>query len=270
MDRTNENVRLFVIATRYGLVEHARNRFALLLVAVFIPVFVTLAGLIITDTQVPFRLRDTGVVLQAKGNELAQISGALTAVCLIVGFMMFAATFSSGAFDRRLCMAGYPRVALGLAKVACLALAAMVVSVYATVAICLSWAPHQPIVLAVALFCDAMTYGALGVVFGTLLRREVEGMFAIAMISCFDMVVQNPVASIGADSDVVRWLPSYGAMQASTAAGFSDATLFTGFVVQLGWFTASVLVGLVAFHLRTRSALGAATPIGLPGQPAKQ
>ncbi|WP_051163583.1 hypothetical protein [Nocardia brevicatena] len=266
----NENVGLFVIATRYGLVEHARNRFAMLLVAVFIPLFVTLAGLIITDTPVPFRLRDTGVVLQANGNELAQISGALTAVCLIIGFMMFAATFGSGAFDRRLCMAGYPRVALGLAKIACLVVAAMAVGVYATMALCFSWSPRQPILFVAALFCDAMTYGALGVVFGTLLRREVEGMFAIAMISCFDMVVQNPIASIGADSDVVRWLPSYGAMQAATTAGFSDTTPLTGLAVQLAWFTASALVGLVAFHLRTRSALGATMPIGAPGQPAKR
>lgn len=266
----NQSVRLFVTATRYGLLEHARNRFAMLLVAVFVPVFVTLAGLVITPVRVPFRLRDTGVVLQAKGNELAQISGALTAVCLIIGFMMFAATFSSGAFDRRLCMAGYPRVALGSAKIACLVVASLVVSAYATTAICLSWSPQRPIVLAVAVFCDAMTYGALGVVFGTLLRREVEGMFAIAMLSCFDMVVQNPVASIGADSDVVRWLPSYGAMQAATAAGFSDTTLFTGLAMQLGWFAASVLVGLVAFHLRTRSALGRTMFVGVPGQPAKQ
>ncbi|WP_280258251.1 hypothetical protein [Nocardia wallacei] len=260
----SENVRLFLIATRYGLIEHARNRFAMLLVAVFIPVFVTLAGLIITDAQVPFRLRGTGVVVHAAGNELAQISGALTAVCLIIGFMMFAATFSSGAFDRRLCMAGYPRVALGSAKVACLVMASMAVSVYATVSICSSWSPRQPIVLAAALFCDAMTYGALGVALGTMLRREVEGMFAIAMISCFDMVVQNPVASIGADSDFVRLLPSYGAMQTSTAAGFSDTTLFAGLALQLAWFTASVLVGLVAFHLRTRSALTATTLIGVP------
>ncbi|MFI5538306.1 hypothetical protein ACIA5H_18130 [Nocardia sp. NPDC051900] len=39
--------------------------------------------------------------------------------------------------------------------------------------------------------------------------------------------------------------------------------------VQLGWFTASVLVGLVAFHLRTRSALGPTMVIDVPGQSAK-
>lgn len=260
-----DGVRLFVIATRYGLVEHARNRFAMLLVAVFVPILITLVRVAVTDVEVPFRLRDTGLVLRADGNELAQISGALTAVSLIIGFMMFAATFSSGAFDRRLSMAGFPRVALALAKIACLLVASMVVCAYATAVICCYWAPRQPVVLAAALFCAALTYGALGVALGALLRREVEGMFAIAMISCIDLAVQNPIASAGADSEFVRWLPSYGAMQASTAAGFSDTTPLGGFAVQLAWFTACTLVGLVAFHLRTRSSLRPTTWIRFPG-----
>lgn len=50
--------------------------------------------------------------------------------------------------------------------------------------------------------------------------------------------------------------PSYGVMQASTAAGFADTTSFAGFAVRLVWFTASALAGLVAFHLRTRPYLG--------------
>ncbi|MGW5753118.1 hypothetical protein [Nocardia rhamnosiphila] len=261
----SDGVRLFLIATRYGLVEHARNRFAMVLVAVFVPVLITLVRVAVTDIEVPFRLRDTGLVLRADGNELAQISGALTAVSLIIGFMMFAATFSSGAFDRRLSMAGFPRVALALAKIACLVVASLGVCAYATAVICCYWSPQRPVQLAAALFCAAMTYGALGVALGALLRREVEGMFAIAMISCFDMAVQNPIASSGADSEFVRWLPSYGAMQASTAAGFSDTTPVAGFAVQLAWFTASAFAGLVAFHLRTRSSLGPTRWIHLSG-----
>ncbi|MFQ6329186.1 hypothetical protein ACLMAL_24045 [Nocardia sp. CWNU-33] len=63
-------------------------------------------------------------------------------------------------------------------------------------------------------------------------------------------------------------------MQASTAAGFSDTTSIAGFAVQLAWFTASALVGLVAFHLHTRSSLRPTMWIRLPGstrsgQPAK-
>lgn len=261
-----EGLRLFLLATRYGLIEHARNRFAMLLVAVFVPTVITLVRVAVMHIEVSFRLRGTGVVLRANGNELAQISAAIAAATLIIGFMMFAATFGSGEFDRRLSMAGFPRVSLGLAKIACLVVASVVVSAYATAVLCCYWSPRQPVVLAAALFCAAMTYGALGVVMGTILRREVEGMFAIAMISCVDMAVQNPIASIGADGDFVRWLPSFGAMQVATAAGFSGSVPLAGFGIQLAWFTASVVVGLLTFHLRTRSSLRIASRLRIPGR----
>ncbi|WP_369173069.1 ABC transporter permease [Streptomyces sp. R28] len=255
-------MRLFKIATRYGLVEHARNRFAMLLVAVFLPVWVMMTGWAIAKEPVQFRLHGTGHVLTAGGDKITQITGALNGVTLIIGFMMFAATFSNGAFDRRLSMAGFPRVPLGLAKVACLVIASVVVCSYATAVICCFWSPRQPVLLGAALFCTAMTYGALGVALGTLLRREVEGMFAVVMISVVDLGLQNPLASGGAGSDMVRWLPSYGAMQAATAAGFSSTAPAVDFAVQLAWFTAIGLIGLLAFHRRTRSALTAAVRIG--------
>ncbi|MGV9545230.1 hypothetical protein ACWDSF_28215 [Nocardia beijingensis] len=75
--------------------------------------------------------------------------------------MMFAATFSSGAFDRRLSMAGYPRGALALAKIACLVVASLVVCSYATAVICCYWSPRQPVLLAAPLFGAAMTYGGV-------------------------------------------------------------------------------------------------------------
>lgn len=255
-------VRLFKIATRYGLVEHARNRFAMLLVAVFLPVWVMMTGWAIAKKPVQFRLHGTGRVLTAGGEKITQITGALNGVTLIIGFMMFAATFSNGAFDRRLSMAGFPRGPLGLAKVACLVIASVVVCSYATAVICCFWSPRQPVMLGAALFCTAMTYGALGVALGTLLRREVEGMFAVVMISVVDLGLQNPLASGGANSDMVRWLPSYGAMQAATAAGFSSTVSAVDFAVQLAWFTTVGLIGLLAFHWRTRSTLTAAVRIG--------
>lgn len=67
---------------------------------------------------------------------------------------------------------------------------------------------------------------------------------------------------------------SYGAMQASTTAGFSNTTPLTGFAVQLAWFIASALVGLIAFHRRTRSSFRPTMWPRIPGpmrsgQPAK-
>ncbi|WP_447002303.1 ABC transporter permease [Saccharothrix isguenensis] len=247
----------FATATRFALIEHGRNRFALLLVVLFIPLWTTLAYLAMPDTPASLRLRATGETLAPRGNELTEISGALNAVTLITGFMMFAATFSGSRFDRRLAMAGYPRTHLVLAKVTALALVSAAVAAYATAVTCLAWTPRQPLLLAAALFCAGLTYGALGVGFGSVLRREVEGMFAIVMTSIIDLALQNPIVSSGADNPIVRFLPSYGAMQASTAAGFSTSPVPAYLAIQLTWFAVAALIALVGFRRGTRSTLPA-------------
>lgn len=245
----------FATATRFALIEHGRNRFALVLVALFIPLWTSLAYLAMPDTAAHMHLRATGEMLAPRGNELTEISGALNAVTLITGFMMFAATFSGSRFDRRLAMAGYPRTHLVLAKVTALALVSAVVAAYATAVTCLAWTPRQPLLLAAALFCAGLTYGALGVGFGSVLRREVEGMFAIVMTSIIDLALQNPIVSSGADNPIMHYLPSYGAMQASTAAGFSTSPVPGHLVIQLTWFAGAALIALVGFHRSTRSTL---------------
>ncbi|MGW6055524.1 ABC transporter permease [Streptomyces sp. NPDC055189] len=243
---------LFFTATRYALVEHGRNRLAVVLMLVFVPLWVTLAHLTVGTAPARFRLHATGELLSARSNELTQITGAMNAITAIVGFMMFASTFSNGAFDQRLAMAGFPRGLLVLAKVACLMLASAALVGYATALLCCFWTPRQPGVLAAALFCTAMTYGAFGVALGSLLRREVEGMFAIVMLTVTDIILQNPVASASSDDDIVRFLPSYGAMQAAVAAGFSSTALPAYLLMQLAWFAVAAALCLLAFHQRTR------------------
>ncbi|MEV7159083.1 ABC transporter permease [Streptomyces misionensis] len=251
--RTHLN--LFTTATRYDLIAHARNRFAMLLVVFFIPAWVSLVYLTIPRAAAPFHLASTGERLAPAGNELTQITGALNAVTLVTGFMMFAATFTGGRFDRRLAMAGYPRTHLVLAKAASMILASVLLAAYATAAMCIAWTPKQPCLLAAALFCAALTYGAMGVVFGSLLRRDVEGMFALVMTSVIDVALQNPMVSSGADNPLTRLLPTYGSVQAATAAGFSTTSAPAYLALQLLWFAATALLGLLAFHHRTRNAL---------------
>ncbi|MFD4034452.1 ABC transporter permease [Streptomyces sp. NPDC058637] len=255
----------FAVATRFTLIEHGRNRFAMILVILFVPVWTTLAYVAMPDTPARIRLRATGEALAPPGNELTSISGALNAVTLITGFMMFAATFSGSGFDRRLAMAGYPRAHLVLAKVTALALVSAAVAAYATAVACLVWTPRQPLLLAAALFCAGLTYGALGVGFGSLLRREVEGMFAIVMTSIIDLALQNPITSSGADNPLMRYLPSYGAMQASTAAGFSASPVPGHLAIQLTWFAGAALLALLGFRGSTRNCLPPATPAPPPG-----
>ncbi|MFI6283372.1 ABC transporter permease [Streptomyces sp. NPDC051018] len=258
---------LFATAARFALLEHARNRLALVLAGAFVPLWLSLAYVTVPGNPAHFTLRSVGEVRTDHGNEVIQMIAALNAVTLITGFMMFAATFSSGRFDRRLAMAGYPRTHLAAAKLAALTLIAAAVAAYATVILCLYWSPRQPVPLAFAFFGAAMTYGVLGVTFGSVLRREVEGMVAVAMISGIDIGLQNPLYSSGAESDLVQYMPAFGAVQSAGAAAFSTSwnPLYTA--IQWLWFAGAALLALLTFHRRTRSALprsGRSDPGGEP------
>ncbi|MFD9435758.1 ABC transporter permease [Streptomyces sp. NPDC060002] len=245
----------FTAAFRYNLIEHSRNRFAMLLIVAFVPIWTILAYFFVPETAVPFHLNATGQLLAPAGNRTTQVTGALNAVSLITGFMMFAATFTGGRFDKRLALAGYPRPHLVLAKAATLTLASALVAAYATAVIRATWSPQQPLQLAAALFSSAMTYGALGVVFGSVLRREVEGMFAIAMTSIVDITLQHPARSSSADRSFVQFLPSHGAIQTATASAFSTTPTPAYLGLQALWFAAIALLALLTFHRRTRTAL---------------
>ncbi|MFC4565918.1 ABC transporter permease [Nocardiopsis mangrovi] len=242
----------YTTATRFALVEHLRNRLALFLVVLFIPTWITLVYLVIADADVRFFLRSTGDTITVDGNHVSKISGAINAVTLIIGFMMFIVTFRSFGFDARLARAGYPRAHLLAAKLTALVAAAAVVCAYAVGVICFYWTPEQPLMLWAALVGAALAFGGIGVMLAAVLRGELEGMFCIIMLSIIDMGLQNPVANPASDSDVVRFLPTYGTMQTGVAAGFLDTVPAAYFLLGPAWFLAAVLLAAAVFRARTR------------------
>jgi hypothetical protein len=239
-------------ATVFAVTEHLRNRLALVLVLGFVPLWITLVHLVIADADVTFLLRANDEHLTVNGNHISQISGAVNAVTLIVGFMMFIVTFRSAGFDHRLVMAGYPRGHLLAAKLTALLLATAAVCAYAVAVTAVYWTPERPVALWLAVCGAALAFGGIGIALGVTLRGELEGMFIVIMLSIIDMGLQNPVANPASDSDIVRYLPSYGSMQAATAAGFSQNVPWLHMTLGPVWFVCAVVVAGTVLWTRTR------------------
>lgn len=242
----------------FALLEHARNRLALVLVVVFIPLWLSLEHWFVTPDPAPFVLRATGERLTVNGNHLIMVSGAVNTVTLIVGFMMFMTTFKALAFDRRLALAGFPRVGLLVSKVVAMTAACVLIAVYATAVVCWYWDPVRPVLLALGLFTAALSYGGIGILLGVFLRSELAGLFVIIMASLLDTRLQNPVSNREADRDGLQFLPAYGPTQTGFTAGFTPADLPDGYLL-LGpaWFLAMWLLATAAFFARTRNHLAA-------------
>ncbi|MGW1871599.1 hypothetical protein ACWCPS_39585 [Streptomyces mauvecolor] len=219
----------------------------------FVPLWIWLVRSVAYAVPIRFRLNAVGHDVVVDANHLNQVSGALNAVTVITGFMMFFATFKAGELDRRLVLAGFPRAQLLLAKVAALVLVAAVLALYATVLLWLSWSVRQFWPLATSMYAANLVYGGIGIMLGALLRGELEGMFIVIMTSIVDLGLQSPALNPLANQPGLWILPMYGPMQVAIAAAFTDEWPLRHLMFGLAWCLATSAVGLSVFCSRTRT-----------------
>ncbi|HEY7358584.1 MAG TPA: hypothetical protein VH590_19015, partial [Ktedonobacterales bacterium] len=72
--------RRLLTATHYALFEQARNRFALGLLIIFLPLWYYLFGLIVPGTPLAFRFWAANALLQVNGQHLTYITAGLNAI----------------------------------------------------------------------------------------------------------------------------------------------------------------------------------------------
>ena len=242
----------YVTATRFALVEQGRNRFALGLLILFVPIWDALFGTMITDAPVAFKLQSTGAFLQVNGHNLTVLASGFNAITLIVGFMIFTVTRRNAAFDRRLTLAGLPQPVAIAAKVTAIIVVAALVSLYATLVMEAFWRPAAPGAIWLGYLLDALIYGALGLLLGVLVSSELAGFFLIIMISLMDTLLQAPIENPLANKDFLAAFPSYGPMQVAVSGGFGHGVPGGSVLLALAWFVGFALIGLLIFWGKTR------------------
>jgi hypothetical protein len=249
-------LRPYLTATRYGLLELARNRLALGLLLLFVPIWFALFGAVINGDPVPFKFNPTGELLQANGHNMVVLTAGFNALTLIVGFLMFSATRKGAAFDRRLVLCGYAKPVLMLAKLTALVVAAAFVALYTSLVLFAFWQPRALPLVWAGYMLAALAYGGLGLLLGVLMRSELAGFFLIIMVSLLDTTFQSPVENPVANARWLKAFPAYGPMQIAVAGGFTSVapwTLWRELLFSLAWSAGFALVGLLIFWWRTHA-----------------
>lgn len=246
-------IRRYLTATWYALAEQVRNRTALLLLVIFVPIWDYLFWLVVPDAPLIFLFRATNAFIQVNGRELTLLTAGLNSITLIVGFMLFASTRRNTQFDRRLVQCGYQQSLLILAKLTALVAIACTVSCYTCLVLWAFWRPASLPTVWLGFFCAALCYGALGVLLGVLVRGELEGFFLIIMVSLIDTSLQNPLGNPVANQDFLRWFPSFAPMQLVVAGAFAQHIPWQYLLAALAWPLGFALLGMVIFWWKTRA-----------------
>jgi ABC-2 type transport system permease protein len=245
--------RRYLTAARYALLEQVRNRFALVLMLLFVPFWYYFGLLFTTDAPIAFKFRVTGVFVQVSARQLTFLTLGLNAITLIVGFMLFTATRKHTRFDHRLVLSGYPQPLLILAKLTSLVAVAAAVSLYASAILDAYWHPHSLPLVWLGFFCAALCYGGLGLLLGVLVRGELEGFFLIIMLSLIDTFIQNPIGNPAANQEIVKGFTAFAPMQIAVAGGFTAVTPWLYVLISLAWLAGFALLGLLIFWWKTRA-----------------
>lgn len=257
--------RQFPVAWRFALRNQTRNRLAWLLLTGFVPVWYELMLGIAGHTPLTFRLYATGRLLTVDSGHLTLITAGLNSVTMIVGFAIFAAIRRTLAFDRRLVYAGYRTATLIIAKTLAIAVIAAGVAGYTALMLLAFWRPGLAgwAAILAAFAVIALTYGALGLLLGVLVRNDLEGFFLIIMGGLMDTFLQNPLGNPLASKPVLEWFPSFGPTQFAVAGSLGRTALWGHLALGLAWPAAFAAAGMIIFRIRTRTRTGARSQAGV-------
>lgn len=242
----------YAVAAHYTLLEQLKNRLAIVLLLVFVPIWYYLAY-VFTDAPTAFKFRATNTVLQVDALHLTLLTLGLNSITLIVGFMFFAATRKDMRFDSRLVLSGYPQVQLILARLTALLVVSGFVALYACAVLFVFWRPVVLPLVWLSFFFGALIYGGLGILLGVLVRGELEGFFIIIMVSFIDAFLQNPIGNPAANKDFVEGFPMFAPTQLAVAGGFTHVLPWVYILISLAWLVGFTLLGLLIFYVKTKA-----------------
>ena len=163
-------------AIRLSLAGQVRNRFAWILLIVFVPVwYLVIGSSMFAHAGAAFRLRSTGTTVVVDGHNLTLISAGLNSITLLTAFVVFAAVRRARFFDRRLVLSGYRPGALIAAKTSAALVQAVAVGAYAAIVLLFFWRPAGIWTVAAAFMLAAAALCLVLVVIDGSLRLPAAG-----------------------------------------------------------------------------------------------
>jgi hypothetical protein len=171
------------------------------------------------------------------------------AVSFLACFLAFNLVHKRRDVDARLVLAGYRAHEVLLAKVIVLLLLVLVLACYET-AILRPWViPTRTAPVVIGLIVGGLTYGCLGLLVGSLAKHELEGVFAIVLLTNVDVGwLQNPIYFAHSQSPaLIRALPGYGAAQLAVVGAFTGAEPRGVLWRACLWAGAALVFALVSF-----------------------
>ena len=235
------------------LLSLLRRKIVLILLLVIPAVFLTVVKLTSSERELPFRLssvsKETLISISEQGVNFVFFSVA--SVGFLISFLALNLIQRNKDTSRRLIICGYTPQELLVSKLAALLLFIVAVSLYVG---SLSHILHKTenfgsYVFSLTLI--GLVYGCYGLLIGSLIKGELEGILMIVLLVNIDVGwLQNPFFYDAAQNQfLIRYLPAYYPSQTSIISAFTDHSLGTPLLYSILYGGVFLMFSLVTYFL---------------------
>lgn len=187
--------------------------------------------------------------------DVGRINGALFATAFLTGIFGLFQVIDAHHADRRLVVAGFPRLELLVTRLATIAGVSAFIALVSFLVFQQSVSPEAPLVAFAALVLSGLVYGLFGVLIGSLVPRELEGSLVLVFVADSDTIFGSGL--IEWNSVIPKLFPLYYPHQVLESAAFDGSVESTEVLLALAYLAVLLVVVSLAFSRVMREGGGA-------------
>jgi len=192
---------------------------------------------------------------QRAAADVGRVNGALFATAFLTGIFGLFQIIDAHHADRRLVVAGFPRLELLLTRLATIFGVSAFIATVSFFFFQYYVSPEAPFVTFGALVVSGLVYGLFGVFIGSLVPRELEGSLLLVFIADSDTIFGSGL--IDWNSVVPKLFPLYYPHQLLESAAFDGSVETTNVLLSLAYLAGLLVVVSLVFSYVMREGGGA-------------
>lgn len=244
------------IACLMTLREVFRRRIVLILLLIIPGVFYALTFLTTNMYPIPFKLAavEGEPSLMVPGRHLGLVFMGLASTGLLAAFLSMSLIQRDVAVSRRLIICGYRSSEISLSKLLVMIGIIVLVGFYVGGMLRFFFIPESFLRVVSGFFMVGFVYGSYGLLIGSLLKGELEGILLITLLANIDIGwLQNPIFYAGSmNKGLIRSLPAFYPSQLSNISAFSEHPVSLAWLGSLLYGGSLLILALLVYWLKMR------------------
>jgi hypothetical protein len=204
----------------------------------------------------PFRLAslEGDVFVEVSEKEISLLFFAVAVTGFLLSFLALNLIQKNSEINRRLVICGYHPLELLISNLLSLFLMTFLIAIYVGFLTNAFFSVAHLWQLIFGLVLTGFVYGCYGLVVGSLIRGELEGILLIVLLANIDAGwLQNPLFYAEAQNQVIiRYLPAYFPSQTTIVAAFTDYSAIKASLSSLLYGLGFLALSMLIFFLRMR------------------